>query len=128
MTNVKRAVPLYKYYHVPREPLNDSYNNLLDPKTFTWQIELAHKYGMYGFLFYHYWFSGKILMKKPMEMFWKIRKKHPKITLQMFGTYTPDFRLPEWVTYTHNASQEETVRIYNSCGILFVQRYRKDLR
>lgn len=68
-TNVKRAVPLYKNHYEPREPLNDNYYNLLDPKTFAWQIELAHKYGIYGFCFYHYWFSGKILMKKPMEMF-----------------------------------------------------------
>lgn len=45
------------------------------------------------------------------------RKKHPEITLQMFGAYIPDFRLPEWVTFTHNASQDETIRIYNSCSI-----------
>ena len=68
-TNVKKARPLYKGHYEPREPLNDNYYDLTDPNTFKWQVDLAKKYGVYGFCFYHYWFSGKILMKKPMEMF-----------------------------------------------------------
>ena len=53
----------------PRTPLNENYYDLTDPGTFDWQIKLAKKYGIYGFCFYHCWFSGKILMKNPMEMF-----------------------------------------------------------
>lgn len=75
-TNVKKAVPLYRNHYEPRVPLNNNYYNLLDPKTFEWQINLAQKYGVYGFCFYHYWFSGKILMKQPMEMFLNNKDYH----------------------------------------------------
>ena len=67
--NTKKAVPLYKGHYEPREPLNDNYYCLLDKNTFKWQIELAHRYGIYGFCFYHYWFEGHMLMEKPMELF-----------------------------------------------------------
>lgn len=33
------------------------------------QIELAKKYGIYGFCFYYYWFSGRKIMDKPIESF-----------------------------------------------------------
>lgn len=33
------------------------------------QIELAKMYGIYGFAFYYYWFSGKKIMEKPILQF-----------------------------------------------------------
>lgn len=68
-TNVKKGVPLYKGHYQPRHPLNDNYYNLLDKDTIKWQIELARKYGVHGFCIYHYWFGGKLLLEKPVEMF-----------------------------------------------------------
>lgn len=68
-TNVKKAKPLFKGHYEPRVPLNNNYYYLLDKKVWKWQIETAHKYGVYGFCFYHYWFSGKKLMHKPIELF-----------------------------------------------------------
>ena len=68
-TNTKKAVPLYKGHYEPRTPLNNNFYDLMNPQTFMWQISLAKKYGIYGFCFYHYWFSGKKLMEKPIEMY-----------------------------------------------------------
>jgi hypothetical protein len=48
-------------------PLNDNYYNLLDEKTVLWQTELAETYGIYGFVYYHYYFCGKKLLEKPAE-------------------------------------------------------------
>lgn len=69
--NVKNAKPLFKNHYQPREPLNDNYYNLLDIETLKWQCNLAKKYGVYGFCYYHYWFDGKMLMEKPMELMLK---------------------------------------------------------
>ncbi|MDG4478657.1 glycoside hydrolase family 99-like domain-containing protein [Streptococcus parasuis] len=67
-TNMKTATPLFDGHLQPRIPLDNNYYNLLDEKTMEWQVELAKKYGLYGFCFYHYWFNGHMLLEKPMEM------------------------------------------------------------
>ena len=66
-TNVKKAKPLFEGHVQPRVPLNSNYYNLLDDNVKVWQVNLAKKYGIYGFCYYHYWFSGKLLLEKPME-------------------------------------------------------------
>lgn len=68
-TNVRKAMPLFEGHNQPRVPLNGNYYNLLDPKTLRWQVDLANKYGVGGFCFYHYWFDGHLLLEKPVEMF-----------------------------------------------------------
>lgn len=65
--NTKKAKPLFSGHRQPRTPLNENYYNLLDSETQIWQSELAQKYGVYGFCYYHYWFTGKLLLEKPME-------------------------------------------------------------
>lgn len=70
-TNVKNAIPIFRGHNQPRVPLNNNYYNLLDINTLKWQVNLAKKYGIYGFCYYHYWFDGKILMNQPMEILLK---------------------------------------------------------
>ena len=65
--NVKKAKPLYHGHAQPRVPLNNNYYDLLDDDVKVWQAKLAKKYGIYGFAYYHYWFSGHMLLEKPME-------------------------------------------------------------
>ncbi|MBO3322517.1 glycosyltransferase WbsX family protein [Clostridium perfringens] len=65
--NTKKAKPLFEGHQQPKTPLNDNYYCLLDAETQEWQAELAEKYGVYGFCYYHYWFNGKMLLEKPME-------------------------------------------------------------
>lgn len=66
-TNVKGAKALFKGHNQPVIPLNENYYNLLDNEVIKWQIDLAKKYNIYGFCFYHYWFDGHMLLQKPME-------------------------------------------------------------
>ena len=69
MDKCKKGVQLYPYLHQPRVPLNNNYYNLLDKKVLEWQVELAKKHGIYGFCMYHYWFDGKLLLEKPIELY-----------------------------------------------------------
>ncbi|WP_028403413.1 glycosyltransferase WbsX family protein [Ectobacillus panaciterrae] len=66
-TNTRRAQPLFHRHYQPREPLNNYYYNLTDPTTRRWQAEIAKKYGIYGFCYYHYWFKGKQLLERPFN-------------------------------------------------------------
>ena len=66
--NVKKAQPLFEGHDQPRVPLNHHYYNLLDDDVKIWQADLAKKYGIFGFCYYHYWFKGgKQLLEKPAE-------------------------------------------------------------
>lgn len=67
-TNVQNTMPTFKGQYQPRVPLNNNYYNLTDIKTLRWQAQLAKEYGVYGFAYYHYWFEGKMLLKKPAEI------------------------------------------------------------
>ena len=67
-TNTKKAKPLFKNHYQPKTPLNDNYYNMLDKETRMWQYQLAKQYGIYGFCYYHYWFDGKLLMEKPLDL------------------------------------------------------------
>ena len=40
-----------------------------EAKTLKKQALLANKYGVNGWMFYHYWFDGKLYLEKPMETF-----------------------------------------------------------
>ena len=66
-TNVKKSKPLFDNHYQPEVPLNNDYYNLLDEEVQQRQSELALKYGVDGFCYYHYWFEGKLLLEKPME-------------------------------------------------------------
>ena len=66
-TNVKKAKPLFKGHIQPKTPLNDNYYNLLDIETMKWQTNLMKEYGLDGFIYYHYYFEGKLLLEKPAE-------------------------------------------------------------
>lgn len=67
-TNVKTANPTFKGQNQPRVPLHNNYYNLTDVKTLEWQANLAKKYGIYGFCYYHYWSEGYMLLEKPAEI------------------------------------------------------------
>ena len=77
-TNVKSAKPLYKGHVHPKHPLNNEYYNLLDKSIVEKQTETMRRYGVNGFIYYHYYFEGKLLLEKPAEnlLQWKDINQH----------------------------------------------------
>ena len=72
-TYVNQAKPLFESHHQPRKPGDKQnyleYYNLSEPETILKQIELAKSHGIYGFGIYYYWFSGKKLFEKTIDIF-----------------------------------------------------------
>ncbi|MEB3308436.1 MAG: glycoside hydrolase family 99-like domain-containing protein [Cyanobacteriota bacterium] len=66
-TNVCKATPRYPGHSMPPVPLGGRYYDLNDPDARQWQADLARRYGIHGFCYYHYWFRGKQLLEKPVE-------------------------------------------------------------
>ena len=66
---VKEAKPLFFGHIQPRIPINEDYYNPCEKHTLVEQAKLARQYGIDGFMFYHYWFDGKLYLEKPLEVF-----------------------------------------------------------
>ena len=76
-TNTKNSKPIFKGHHQPRTPLNNNWYDLSDVKAISRQMELAKKGEIGGFCYYHYWFNGKLLLEKPLELMRKLETRIP---------------------------------------------------
>jgi lipopolysaccharide biosynthesis protein len=66
-TSVTRARPLFPDHYQPHEPADLGYYDLRDPAVRIRQAELARRYGIEGFCYYHYWFAGRRLLERPFD-------------------------------------------------------------
>ena len=66
-TNVAKAKPMFRDHYQPHIPADLGFYDLRLPEIRIAQAELAQKYGVEAFCYYHYWFAGKRLLERPFN-------------------------------------------------------------
>ncbi len=100
-TNVKNAQPLFEGHYQPRVPLHHNYYDLTDVEVLKWQAKIAREHGIYGFSMYHYWFNGRLLLQKPMELL----LAHPEIDLHYCICWANHDWIDSWKTTDKKVSR-----------------------
>ncbi|WP_306353544.1 glycoside hydrolase family 99-like domain-containing protein [Flavobacterium sp. '19STA2R22 D10 B1'] len=90
---VKETKPLFEGHNQPRVPIDENYYNPCNKETLKEQALLAKKYGVEGFMFYHYWFDGKLYLEKPMEVF----LSNPDIDISFCVTWANESWTRSWI-------------------------------
>ncbi|ABP33541.1 glycoside hydrolase family 99-like domain-containing protein [Polynucleobacter asymbioticus] len=65
-TNVCKATAKFIGHNQPHRPIHLGYYDLRVEAIMEEQAKIAQEYGVYGFSYYFYWFSGKVLMELPL--------------------------------------------------------------
>jgi hypothetical protein len=66
-THLGRWAPVFEGHRVRKPHADVGRYDLLETRARRAQAELAKRFGVYGFCYYHYWFDGKLLLEKPLE-------------------------------------------------------------
>lgn len=72
--NVAQAAPRFSGHYQPHLPADLGFYDLRLPEVQAEQAELARRYGIEGFCYYHYWFNGKRLLEKPVDQLIRLGK------------------------------------------------------
>ena len=126
-TNVKKAKPLFENHYQPHIPHEDiGYYDLRSVEFQKKQAEMAKKYGIYGFCYYHYWFGGKKLLETPLNAV----MIHPEIDLPFCVCWANENWTRRWdgdnkeILIAQNYSEEDDIAfIRDLMPILKDKRY-----
>src|SRR4051812_44166927 len=66
-TDVRRAIPQFEGHAQPRLPTTLGFYDLSVPRIQELQSAMAMDYGIFGFCYYYYWFSGRTLLERPIQ-------------------------------------------------------------
>ncbi len=66
-TNVTKASPLFDSHYQPHLPTDLGFYDLRLKETRLDQINMAKKYGLDGFCYHYYWFSGQRILNAPLD-------------------------------------------------------------
>jgi lipopolysaccharide biosynthesis protein len=101
--NVRSGKPYYAGHIQPVEPLDDWYYDLSNESDIRHQCQLARRYGVDGFVAYHYWFGGgRKIFERPME----ILRANEDINIDYCFCWAND----TWITTWHGKDPKELIR------------------
>ena len=66
-TNVTKSKPKFEGHYQPHLPSDLGFTDLRLKKVCEAQENLAMDYGIHGFCYYHYWFSGRKILETPLQ-------------------------------------------------------------
>ena len=66
-TNTAKAKPLFPGHYQPHVPADLGFYDLRLPESRQAQADLATRYGIEGFCYYHYWFGGRRILNRPFD-------------------------------------------------------------
>ena len=124
-TNVKRAKAIHKKQIQPKIPLNNNYYDLMDKKVVEWQTDLMHQYGVYGFCYFHYWFTGKKLLYRPAENLLKWKDINQPFCFEWANSTWAR----TWTAYSKSATTDwvHADKLESGDGVLLEQKYGTEL-
>ncbi|MES1202421.1 MAG: glycoside hydrolase family 99-like domain-containing protein [Pseudomonadota bacterium] len=76
-TGVSTLKKQFEKHQAPYQPADLGFYDILSRDTRRKQGELAKQYGIYGFCYYFYWFSGKRILERPLELM--LREREPNL-------------------------------------------------